>query len=201
MSHDTLIHRIVRPVIRRIAPLGVTPNQVTTLRLITGLAASACFAAGTKSSFDVGAGVFVLSMLLDRADGELARQTGQMSKSGHRYDLACDWIGTVVAFFGIGIGLAGSLGEIAIALGLAAGLAAGVLFWQSNVLKLEDPPGYRAPNGRILFDPDDAMLAVPLFIWLGLTASVLVVAATLAPALAIWRLTRGVVRRPRSGRA
>jgi archaetidylinositol phosphate synthase len=196
VSHDTLIHRIIRPLIRRVAPLGVTPNQITTLRLITGLAAAACFAAGTRSSFDVGAGVFVLSMLLDRADGELARQTGQTSKSGHQYDLASDWIGTVVAFLGIGVGLASSLGEIAIALGLVAGVAAGVLFWQSNILKLEHPPGYRAPNGRVLFDPDDAMLAVPLFIWIGLAASVLVVAATLAPALAIWRLARSTARRP-----
>ena len=180
---------------RRVAPLGITPNQITTLRLFTGLAAAACFAAGTKSSFDVGAGVFVLSMLLDRADGELARQTGQTSKSGHRYDLASDWIGTVAAFLGTGIGLAGSLGEIAIALGLVAGVGTGVLFWQSNVLKLENPPGYRAPNGRILFDPDDAMLALPLFIWMGLAASVLVVAAALAPALAIWRMARGAARR------
>ncbi len=180
---------------RRAAPLGITPNQITTLRLITGLAAAACFAAGSRSAFDIGGGIFVLSMLLDRADGELARQTGQTSKGGHRYDLACDWIGTVVAFLGIGIGLAGSLGEIAIALGLAAGLGAGVLFWQSNVLKLDNPPGYRAPNGRILFDPDDAMLALPVCIWLGLTASVLIVAATLAPGLAIWRLARGTARR------
>lgn len=196
MSHDTLIHRIVRPVMRHVAPLGVTPNQVTTLRLVTGLAAAAAFAAGTKASFDIGAAIFVLSMLLDRADGELARQTGKMSKGGHRYDLACDWIGTVVAFLGLGIGLSGSLGEIAIALGLAAGTGAGVLFWQSNVLKLEDPPSYRAPNGRILFDPDDAMLALPFFIWTGFSASLLVIAATLAPAFAIWRLARGAVRRP-----
>lgn len=180
---------------RWVAPLGVTPNQITTLRLVSGLAAAASFAAGTRTSFDIGAGIFVLSMLLDRADGELARQTGKTSKGGHRYDLACDWIGTVAAFLGIGIGLASSLGEIAIALGLAAGVGAGVLFWQSNVLKLENPPGYRAPNGRILFDPDDAMLALPFFIWTGFTTSVLIIAATLAPALAIWRLA-GAVRRP-----
>lgn len=195
MSHDTLIHRIVRPLVRCVAPLRITPNQITTLRLFTGLAAAACFAAGTKSSLEVGAGVFVLSVLLDRADGELARQTGQTSKGGHRYDLGCDWISTVAAFLGTGVGLAGSVGEIAIALGLVAGVGTGVLFWQSNVLKLENPSGYRTPNGQILFDPDDAMLALPLFIWIGLPASMLIVAAAFASALAMWRMARGAARR------
>ena len=44
MSHDTWIHRTVRPVARSLARIRVTPNQVTTLRPVAGLAAAAAFA-------------------------------------------------------------------------------------------------------------------------------------------------------------
>ena len=74
MSHDTIIHRIVRPAVRRVALTGVTPNQITTLRLLGGIAAALAFA-GPAPWPAIGGGIFLFSMLLDRADGELARQT------------------------------------------------------------------------------------------------------------------------------
>ena len=74
MSYDTVIHRVVRPAVRMVARNGLTPNQVTTMRLATGLVASVIFAQGTYGWMAVGGIVFLLSMLLDRADGELARQ-------------------------------------------------------------------------------------------------------------------------------
>ena len=90
MSTNTLIHRIVRPVVRRIAHSRVTPNNITTLRLVTGVAAAIGFAQGGALWPAIGGGIFVFSMLLDRADGELARQTHRSSVVGHRYDLVSD---------------------------------------------------------------------------------------------------------------
>ena len=59
----------------------------------------------------------LVSLLLDRADGELARQTGRSSLGGYRYDLVCDCIGNIVAFIGLGIGLRAAMGPLAVLLG------------------------------------------------------------------------------------
>src|SRR5882757_814471 len=106
MSHDTLIHRLVRPCVRLLAPTRVTPNQLTTLRLFTGLGAAALFAGGHGIWFDAAGWLFLISMLFDRADGELARQTGKMSLAGYYYDIWSDCAANVAIFVGIGIGIA-----------------------------------------------------------------------------------------------
>jgi phosphatidylglycerophosphate synthase len=187
MSHDTLIHRIVRPAVRAIAPTGVTPNQVTTLRLITGIAAAIAFADGGAVWPHIGGAIFVFSMLLDRADGELARQTSQSSLSGYRYDLICDCSANVIAFIGIGIGLSsGTLGRSAILLGILAGIGIAVLFWQLNVAKLHAVAGYALWGSRIVVDPDDAIIFVPILIWCGWAEPMLIAAAVTTPAIALW---------------
>lgn len=48
-----------------------------------------------------GALLIALSNLVDHTDGELARISGQSSKIGHFYDLACDALATVLLFLGI----------------------------------------------------------------------------------------------------
>mgnify|MGYP000734108244 CR=1 FL=1 len=45
MSHDTWIHRVARvTVVKPLIHTAVTPNQVTTARLLTGIAAAAALA-------------------------------------------------------------------------------------------------------------------------------------------------------------
>jgi archaetidylinositol phosphate synthase len=51
----------------------VRPNHLTTLRLISGLAACLCFGLGTNSGMIWGGVLWLVSALLDRADGERAR--------------------------------------------------------------------------------------------------------------------------------
>jgi archaetidylinositol phosphate synthase len=186
MSHDTLIHRVVRPVVRRIAPTGVTPNQLTTVRLATGVAAAAGFACGGGWA-DLGGVVFLLSMLFDRADGELARQTGQISPEGHRYDLCVDCLCDAIAFIGIGIGLVqAGLGIAPVLLGGAAGIGIGVLFWQLNVTKVIELSRYAMRHRGMVVDPDDALALVPVFVWLGLAWPMLIAAAVITPLGAAW---------------
>jgi archaetidylinositol phosphate synthase len=194
VSHDTLIHRLVRPAVRPLVRTSVTPNQLTTLRLLTGLGAAAAFASGGPWR-DLGAGVFLVSLLLDRADGELARQSGKISAGGYRYDLACDCIATVAAFIGLGMGLEPVFGPWGVALGLIAGGAIVGLFYQINVSKVASAKGVGV-SGRVLVDPDDAMALIPPLIWLGLAAPTLVLAATLTPLVMIILMIRG---RPREG--
>lgn len=186
MSTNTLIHRIVRPVIRRIAHTRITPNHITTARLLTGIAAALAFAQGEALWLAIGGVIFLLSMLLDRADGELARQTGRSSVNGHRYDLVSDCTSNILAFIGIGVGAVPALGVLGPLLGVLAGVGIGALFWQLNVLKLVESRPFSAWDDRFNADPDDAMVFVPLLVWAGAAVPTLVAAAAITPLAALW---------------
>jgi len=190
MSADTLIHLIVRPAVRAVARTPITPNHITTLRLVTGIAAAAAFAVGGGFWPAIGGLVFVVSMLLDRADGELARQTGQSSPGGYWYDIISDGASNVLAMLGIGIGLWGSWGMVGPVLGAIAGLGIGALFWQLFALKLAQPQGYELRPG-IIIDPDDALILVPVFVWTGLALPMLVAGAVITPLAVLWLALRG----------
>jgi len=197
MNQNTLLHGLVRPVVRAVAATGLTPNHVTTLRLVTGLAAAMTFAQGTSGWIAiVGGFVFLLSMLLDRADGELARQTNQMSVAGHRYDLVSDCMVGVCTFIGIGVGVVHTAGLNAVWLGLLAGLGVGALFLELNVLKLGSVRGHNLFGGRLRVDPDDAMIVVPILVWCGLAVPTLIAAAVVTPLAALGVGVIGLLRRP-----
>jgi archaetidylinositol phosphate synthase len=198
MSQNTLIHSLVRPAVRAVAAhTSLTPNHVTTLRFATGLAAAMAFAQGTDGWVAmIGGGIFLLSMLLDRADGELARYTNQMSVAGHRYDLVSDCLVGISTFIGIGIGMANTAGQHALWLGVLAGLGIGALFLELNVLKLASVRGHDLFGGRIRVDPDDAMILVPVLVWCDLAVPLLIAAAVVTPLAALGVGAIGLLRRP-----
>lgn len=186
MSHNTWLHRIARTtIVQPLAGTAVTPNQLTTARLASGIAAAGLLAIG-PAWFIAGATVFAMAMLLDRADGDLARSTGQTSAAGHRYDLASDAACNTLVFVGLGIGLRdGEHGLLAIAMGTLAGIAVAIIL--GMVMRLEASGGERAGEigGAAGFDPDDAMLAIPVALWLGWHDGLLLAAAIGAPAFAV----------------
>jgi len=174
----------------------VTPSQVTVVRLVTGIAAAAAFALGSSpwlglpwwglSSWDWGAGLFILSMVLDRGDGDYARQSGQTSAAGHKFDLIADTVCNALVFVGLGIGLrGGEWGLNAIPMGLLAGVS--VTFILCLVICMENLAGARSAElGSFMgFDPDDAMLAVPVLVFLGYQEPLLLAAAVGAPGFAL----------------
>ena len=178
--------------VRPLVATKITPNHLTTLRLVTGFAAAAAFAIGTRR-WDIIAGlVFVFSAFLDRADGELARISGRTSKRGHVYDLASDVASNVMAFAGIGIGLShGPLGAGALAMGLLAAAAVGAIFWIVTAMDGGNGEAFPGAGG---FDPDDALFIVGPMAWLGLLEPLLYAAAIGAPlflVFAFWRY-RGI---------
>jgi phosphatidylglycerophosphate synthase len=189
MSHNTWAHRIVRPLVRRLANTTVTPNQLTAVRLGTAIAASLLLASGSRWWSDVAATILVVSFFLDRADGDLARLSGKTSRWGHRFDLWSDYSANILVFVGIGIGVQdGRLGTTAIPLGVLAGCAIALIFWLvSFVERAEGAAVFPSAGG---FDPDDAMLAVPMAIWLDGETYILVASAIGASAFFIWSLWR-----------
>ncbi|MBM3565717.1 MAG: CDP-alcohol phosphatidyltransferase family protein [Alphaproteobacteria bacterium] len=187
MSHNTWIHRVARvAIVRPLAKTPVTPNQVTAVRLAVGITAAAWLAVGHEPCLNYIAGLFVFGMLLDRADGDLARLTGRTSPRGHIYDLISDAASNALIFVGLGFALRnGSFGLWAIPMGVAAGLSVAAILWA--VMRVEDAQGARAAElgGIAGFDPDDAMLIVPVSIWLGGEAILLTAAAVGAPLFAL----------------
>jgi phosphatidylglycerophosphate synthase len=195
LSHDTIVHRFVRPAVRLLAKSPITPDHLTALRFATGVAAAGAFAKGGRDWIEIGAAVFLLSALLDRTDGELARQTGRVSQHGHRYDLLADWSAGAMTFVGLGVGARGGpLGLAAPILGVLAATATSVLFWAGNVSKPPERPHHPAAGVRVLMDPDDAMFAIPLLLWGFGASAVLLPAGTLTPMLALSMLWRRWVR-------
>ena len=183
MSHDTLLHCASRPIVSVLAHLRVSPDLVTALRLATGLAAAGCFAAGPGFGGPGGA-LFLVSMLLDRADGALARRSRRFSRFGARFDVTSDCVSTMAAFVGLGIGAAARLpwrsaADAGLALGVVAALSAAALFAQLELGGDRDRPHSRR------FDPDDAMLVVPLAIWCGGAGWILLLAGLLTPMAAL----------------
>lgn len=187
MSQNTWIHRIARVAVRPLLNTWVTPNQITSLRLVTGLSAAALFGLGTEPATHAAGGLFLLSMLLDRADGELARSGGKTTPWGHTYDIISDALCNSLVFVGLGVGLRhAALGAAAIPMGVLAGAAIAFVFWV--VLRIEDRWGHRQSHFKSAagFDPDDALLIVPLSAFFGLTEILLVAAFVGAPAFALY---------------
>lgn len=180
----THVHVFARWCIRPLVNTPVTPNHLTTLRLLTGLAAAAAFAAGGYFWIFSGGVFFLVSALLDRADGELARLSGRMSKGGHWYDLYCDMIVNAAIFIGMGIGL-GQSGTIpgywGPLMGLVAGLSVGAIF--QVVFRLHERGSHPSiafsyPDG---FDMDDSLFVVVIFAWFDALLILLIMAVIAAP--------------------
>ncbi len=183
----TYAHYAGRWMIRPLIHTPVTPNHLTTLRLLSGLAAAGAFAAGTYFWTVWGGVLFAVSALLDRADGELARLTGKMSNWGHWFDLYCDSIVNVAIFLGIGIGLTDSaLGHWGWKMGVLSGSSIAATFW--IVFRLHESgstpsEAFNAPDG---FDFDDALFLVCLFAWFDGLLPLLVLASVCAPSFLVF---------------
>ncbi|MCP5149564.1 MAG: CDP-alcohol phosphatidyltransferase family protein [Ectothiorhodospiraceae bacterium] len=199
MSHDTWFHRLVRRAVRPLVGTPVTPNHLTAARLATGLAAAWWFTGGDGAQAWPGAVLFLVSMVLDRADGELARQSRRTSRFGHLFDLTTDAACNALAMIAIGFGLRhGGLGTLAPWLGLIAGLAIAWVLLAMVRMERAQGQGSATMSSFAGFDPDDALVIVPLAMVLGFGDALIVAAAIGAPLAAV---VIGVeLRRRRAGR-
>ena len=178
---------------RLVAPLidsWVTPNHLTTLRLLVGLAGAAAFLPGRYGWSNIAALLLVLSNFLDHTDGELARMSGKTSRIGHIYDLASDAAVTILLFIAIGVGVAAKPRlELALppaVLGLIAGTAIALIFYLR--MRIEELLGKAATRQASLggFETEDVLYLFPLATLSNALAPMLLAAAICAPLYAGW---------------
>jgi archaetidylinositol phosphate synthase len=201
MEHGSWTHLVARALMRPLVGGPITPNHLTTARLLTGLAACVAFTVGRPSWNGYGGGLWVVSAFLDRADGELARLGATTSASGHVYDYVCDTAVNSLFFVAIGVGLREStLGGWAVLLGLIAGTA--VSATSALAERLEQHRGGQAFQGMGRFDFDDVFYLFGPVAWFGWLLPLLVGTAVGAPVFGLWtwlRLRRDASLRPSRG--
>lgn len=187
----TWTHRLARAVVRPLVGTGVTPNHLTTLRVLTGLGACAVVATGNRNWQVGAAGLWVLSAFLDRADGELARIGDMMSEGGHRYDYLADlWINALI-FAAVGLGARhGWMGFWAVPIGLLTMISMLVCWVGGEAYQRLDGAHRKPYAGRWGFDLDDGLYLLALPIAFSQMSLVLVGAGLATSVMAITILVR-----------
>jgi archaetidylinositol phosphate synthase len=182
--------RLARRLVVPLTHSWVTPNHLTTVRLVVGLAAAAAFIPGSYGWSNIAALLLIFSNFLDHTDGELARMSGKTSRIGHLYDLASDALVTILLFIAIGVGVAAKpgtdLGLPPAILGLVAGTAIALIFYLR--MRIEELLGKAATQQASLggFETEDVLYLLPLVTLGNAQVPMLVAASICAPLYAIW---------------
>jgi archaetidylinositol phosphate synthase len=194
--------RLARVLVTPLAGTSISPNHLTTLRLVIGLAGAIGLAVGTYREANIGAFLIAVSNFVDHTDGELARITGKTSRFGHLYDLACDAIVTVLLFTCLGVGIASApAGVPSAALGAIAGVAVAAIFYFR--MRIESLAGKRGVQQSYVggFETEDVLYLFPLVTLFDVGSPFLVAASVGATLFAVGVLIEyaRVTRRPSWG--
>jgi putative membrane protein len=163
---NSYARRFVRALLRPFAGTGLTPNAVTWLRIVTGLAACAACAIGAPLWNRWAALLWLASVFLDRGDGEFARLTGRCTEHGRRIDYWGDLVVNAAIFSAVGINLRhAALGHWSIPIGVAATLAIATASILAEALELGI--GQKTMPSRHGFDLDDILFVLVPILWFG----------------------------------
>jgi phosphatidylglycerophosphate synthase len=97
--------RIAKSVVRVIKALPVSPNALTALGMVVGIASGFLYAEGSWSAMLGGSFLFMIAVWMDHVDGEFARATGKTSTFGHYFDHVGAMSSYCAMFIGAGYGL------------------------------------------------------------------------------------------------
>jgi phosphatidylglycerophosphate synthase len=204
--------RLARWLVTPLVRTRVTPNHLTTVRLVFGLAGAASFVPGTYGWCNIAALLVILSNFLDHTDGELARLSGKTSRVGHVYDLASDAAVTVLLFvaMGVAVGMGSDdvLGVPPPMLGAVAGAAIALIFYLR--MRMEEMAGKAAIRQPALvgFETEDVLYLLPVVTLCNGIMPFLIAASIGAPLFAAWvvidyrramRRLKPIAARPTSG--
>ncbi len=145
----------------------ITPNYLTSLRLLCGVLAFCFLSTGEYLYGNIGAFFFIVSNLLDHADGELARITGKSSMVGHYYDLASDALVNIFLFLGISIGLVQNHFGIHIGIlgGIVGILIAAIFYMRNEIEKKIGREKTRQPRKKGV-EMEDVLYIMPIVTFL-----------------------------------
>lgn len=119
---DLVLHRRLSRLVTRVAMAwSLTPNQVSLASLLVGLVAAWCVWGATPLSALVGLATYVVAVVLDHSDGEVARLAAAESVLGGWLDILVDT--AVHALMVLGLG---ATAEAVAGTGAALGVAAAV---------------------------------------------------------------------------
>lgn len=90
--------------VKIIYPTRITPNQLTVVSIIFGVAAGFVYAMGSSTALLYGALLFMLYNIFDCSDGQLARLKKNGTHAGRIIDGIADYITAIAVFTGLGIG-------------------------------------------------------------------------------------------------
>jgi len=88
-------------VVRLLYPTSITPNQITFLSLIFGLASAGFYVSGIPDALVWGAIFLYGKVFLDNVDGNLARVRGTTSRFGRFLDSLADFLVTVLVYIAV----------------------------------------------------------------------------------------------------
>lgn len=159
---DTVFHRrLSRPLSLAAARLGLSPNAVTLASLAAGLGAVLCFGQATTGAALAGLLLYALAVVLDHADGEVARLTFTESAAGEWLDVAADTV--IHTLLVVAMGLASA--HVAGAGGITGAVAAaGVV---ANAWLAKTSPPAAGPTSGLLAAWPRAVPALMLVVAVG----------------------------------
>ncbi|MBI3030926.1 MAG: CDP-alcohol phosphatidyltransferase family protein [Candidatus Rokubacteria bacterium] len=128
--------------------LPVTPNQVTLLSLALGLGAAWMLWSATPASSLAGLALYMLAVVVDHSDGEVARLTFQESAFGEWLDFATDTVTHAALVLGMGVTASGIGGSVMVLAGASAAL--GVILSALFARFLPDGPARKERLATVL---------------------------------------------------
>jgi phosphatidylglycerophosphate synthase len=144
---DTAFHRrLSKLVSRRAVGLGISPNQISTASLLLGLAGAWCIAGGTLAGALAGVVLYAASVVLDHADGEVARLALAESRLGEWLDVTVDTVVHAAVVLAMGAATQAVEGGHAT---LVGGVAALGIVMSAMTAKVS-PPAAGTSVGRLL---------------------------------------------------
>jgi hypothetical protein len=114
-----VVRKLSKPLSALAIRLRLSPNLVTVISFIVGLAAALSFAQGSRWALILGALLLQLSLILDCVDGEVARATHRFSVIGAWLDASTDRVKEYAAYAGLAAGAVVTGVESQVAWGIA----------------------------------------------------------------------------------
>jgi phosphatidylglycerophosphate synthase len=148
--HRPLAYGFVAAVYRT----SLTPNQVTLLSLLSGIAAAGCFVEGSRNMMLWGGALLWASAILDGADGILARAKNAFSELGRALDGTADAAVGVISVAGAAYHLWVTRGDGWLMLAVAVALVSAILhiylydYYKESFMLMTDPSWNGLPLRR-----------------------------------------------------